>query len=94
MATPHVKSTYSMDIETTQLLESLARRWRVSKSEALRRAIRSAAGETAVEGGDALAALDELQGSLGLSRSAAARWADDARKERRGSSRRREGPGG
>jgi hypothetical protein len=32
MATPHIKSTYSMDVETTRLLENLARHWRVSKS--------------------------------------------------------------
>jgi hypothetical protein len=81
-----------MDVETTRLLEGLARRWRVSKSEALRRAIRSAASGPGEEGRDALSALDELQGSLGLSASAAARWAKESRDERRSSSRRREGP--
>ena len=36
MATTTVKSTYSLDVESVQALEDLARRWRVSKSEALR----------------------------------------------------------
>ena len=44
MAIPKIKSTYSLDVETVRTLESLARRWDVSKSEVLRRAIRSAAG--------------------------------------------------
>ena len=43
MAITTIKSTYSLDVETVRMLESLARRWNVSKSEVLRRAIRSAA---------------------------------------------------
>jgi hypothetical protein len=39
MATTTVKSTYSLDVDTVRELDAVARRWRVSKSEALRRAI-------------------------------------------------------
>ena len=42
MATPTIKSTYSLDVESVRALDDLARRWQVSKSEALRRAIRRA----------------------------------------------------
>jgi hypothetical protein len=91
MATPRIKSTYTMDLETTRLLDRLAQRWRVSKSEALRRAIRSAAGGASSAGSDALEALDALQGSADLSADAARRWSGDSRKERRASSRRGEG---
>lgn len=81
-----------MDLETTQLLEGLARRWQVSKSEALRRAIRAAAGRTSESGSEALKALDALQKAAGLKASGARDWAEAARAERRASSRKREGP--
>ena len=64
MASTTIKSTYSLDVESVRALEALARRWRVSKSEALRRAIRSEAGRQPDRSRDALAALDELQASL------------------------------
>lgn len=38
-----IKSTFSLDVGTVGTLEGLARRWNVSKSEALRRAICSEA---------------------------------------------------
>jgi Arc/MetJ-type ribon-helix-helix transcriptional regulator len=90
MATMTVKSTYSMDVETVRTLERLAKEWKVSKSEALRRAIRHAAEQHPV-GDDALSALDELQGSLGLSEDEIRRWETSARALRRESSRRLEG---
>src|SRR5438128_90678 len=40
-----IRSTYAMDVETVRTLERMARRWRISKSAALRRAIQAAAGE-------------------------------------------------
>jgi hypothetical protein len=86
MATMTIKSTYSMDVETVQTLEQLARRWKVSKSEALRRAIRAAASRDLPVGADGTDALDELQRSLGMSAAAARRWETDARSERRASS--------
>ena len=90
MAIPKVKATYSLDTETVKLLEQLAERWDVSKSEALRRAIRSAASAapkvTAAE-----SALDRWQGSLGVSEKLAAAWARQVRAERRASSKKRGG---
>jgi len=84
MAIPRVKSTYSLDLETVQALDALARRWGIPKSAALRRIIRSAARE--LDGAsDALAAFDELQRDLDLDRDSADAWAEDVRAERRAS---------
>jgi len=90
MAIPKVKSTYSMDGETVRMLDGLARRWKVSKSEALRRAIHGAA---AMEppGRGPLQALDEAQRSMRLTSKEAARWQERVLRERRASSRRGEG---
>ena len=64
MAITTIKSTYSLDVETVRMLESLARRWNVSKSEVLRRAIRAAAEEKSPRARERLAALDKLQASM------------------------------
>ena len=90
MARTTVKATYALDVETARALEDMARRWGVSKSEALRRAIRAACLEPAPGSPKALAALAALQRSLGLDHQAAARWAERTRRERRASSSRRE----
>ena len=90
MATPTVKTTYSLDVETVRALEGMARRWGVSRSEALRRTIRAAAGERAPGAPKALAALSALQRSLDLSSDAAGRWARQAKLERRATSGRHE----
>ena len=82
MATITVKTTYSLDVESIQTLELMARRWQVSKSEALRRAIRLAAGQTASGAAEALAALDALQSSAHLDGEAANAWETGRRKER------------
>jgi hypothetical protein len=87
MAKPTIKATSSLDDETVRLLERLARQWDVSKSEALRRVIRASASEP--RGDDAMAALDRLQQSLGMTQAVAAAWARHTRAERRASSRRR-----
>ena len=84
-----VKSTYALDIETARTLEDMARRWGVSKSEALRRAIRVARRSPA-GAPKALSALDALQRSLGLNTETAARWEKRVRAERRATSARRE----
>ena len=90
MATQTIKTTYSLDVETVRKLEAMAHRWNVSKSEALRRAIRAAAQQgLANEGRDALKALDRLQSSLNLGAEAAEQWKKAARAERQASSRRR-----
>ena len=88
MATTTVKSTYSLDQATVRELDAMARRWRVSKSEALRRAIRAAAQQQTPPPSEAVAALDRLQTALGLTSDRAARWQETARRERRRSSRR------
>lgn len=55
---------YSLDVESVRALEALAQRWNVSKSEALRRAVRMAAARYAQGNDSALDALDRLQISL------------------------------
>ncbi|HEV8437127.1 MAG TPA: ribbon-helix-helix protein, CopG family [Methylomirabilota bacterium] len=83
MALPRIKSTYSLDVDAVRALEALARRWKVSKSEALRRAIQSASGAVPSSAARALTALDRLQRSMGLARGRAAAWAGRVRAERR-----------
>ena len=90
MAIPKLRSTYVVDVATMQALERIARRWKVSKSEALRRAIRAAVEQPRVESVDALRALDELQRSLKLTPVTARAWASAARRERTAASRRSE----
>src|ERR1043166_6591607 len=86
MAIPKLKATYSLDADTMRVLERAAQRWGVSKSEALRRAIRSLATATDKPLGEH--ALDELQAAAKLSNKAADRWARDVRSERKASGRR------
>jgi hypothetical protein len=81
MAIPRIKGTYSLDAETVRLLERLSRQWGVSKSEALRRAIRRAATTSGVD--RATEPLDRLQQAADLTGTAAAAWARHARAERR-----------
>lgn len=91
MATAKIKSAYSLDVEAVQALEELARRQKVSKSEALTRAILKARESLPSEDEDALEALDELQASLRLTRRSATRWESEVRKERLASSDRGNG---
>lgn len=90
MARLSVKSTYSLDLGTVQALERMAKRWKVSKSEAIRRAVLIA--EQSEEGGspDALQALDELQRSLGLTPARVREWMRESRGEREAASTSRE----
>ena len=88
MAITTIKSTYALDVETVRMLEEIARRWEVSKSEALRRAIRAAADQAPGAGQGALEALDELQASTGLIPATARAWARRVRTERRASAAR------
>jgi hypothetical protein len=78
MANPTVKETYSLDVQTVRVLERVARRWGVSKSEALRRAIR-ASESIAADPQMPLAALDELQAVAEVSAAAAAAWNREVR---------------
>jgi hypothetical protein len=58
-----VKATYSLDPGTVCRLEEIARHWGVSKSEALRRAIRAAAVGPAAGPSEPLAALATADGA-------------------------------
>jgi hypothetical protein len=80
MATPKVKVTYSLSVETLRVLESAAARWGVSKSEAITRAIQ-AIDEPVSE--DRLMRFRQWQTAMGLDAEAAARWAEEARAERK-----------
>lgn len=82
MATPTIKSTYSLDVETVRLLEALAQKWNVSKSKALQRSIRAAAQQQPPADREALDALDCLQASLSLDETTVTRWERDLRQER------------
>jgi len=86
MARISVKATYLLDAETVRLLERTARRWSVSKAEALRRAIRAAAiGEVPDEGESVL---NRLQEAAGLDSAGAKAWTRRVRDERRKSATR------
>ena len=90
MATHTVKTTYSLDLETMRALDELTRRWNVSRSEALRRAIKASALQDALT---PIQALERAQRSLGLTRREAARWATEVCWEREARSRKREARG-
>ena len=83
MARTSIKATYSLDEETVRVLDQVSRRWGVSKSEALRRAILASAKLPRSDVSEKLAALDRLQASIGLTPAAADAWIKDIRAERR-----------
>jgi predicted transcriptional regulator len=79
-----VKSTYSLDEETLKKLQALARAWRISKTEVLRRAIRAAAERELprpVE--ERIAALRALRQSLREHKVNFDKWMRDTRRGRR-----------
>ena len=83
MAKMTVRSTFALDPQTVQALDRLAGCWGVSKSEVLRRVIGIASKVEDVDAtSDALAALDELQGLLGLDEAQADAWVGRIRAER------------
>ena len=83
MARMTVRSTFALDPETADSLDRLAKRWQVSKSEALRRAVGAAATvEEADAASDSLNALSELQERLGLDVEKAEAWVRSVRAER------------
>jgi DNA-binding phage protein len=86
MAITTIRTTYALDVETVRRLEALARDWGVSKSEALRRAIRAA---EAPRTDRRLEAMKALRASLNLSPQQASRWASQVRDERRRASAKR-----
>ena len=82
MANVATKSTYTLDVESARMLETLADRWSVSKSEALRRAIRATARGQAPPSRAPLDALDRLQASVRARRIDLRRWERDLQAER------------
>jgi len=82
MSIPVIKGTYSLDVKTVRALETLARRWRVSKSEALRRAIQMAERSGSVAEDSPQGAWEKLQTTFGLTADRAASWERDVRDER------------
>jgi predicted transcriptional regulator len=80
MARTTVKATYSLAPEVVARLERLAAGWKVSKSEALSRAIRSA--EEQSSGVSSFDALDALQTGYAMTPAAAAGWMDEVRAQR------------
>ncbi|MCY3546566.1 MAG: ribbon-helix-helix protein, CopG family [Gemmatimonadetes bacterium] len=89
MAITTIKSTYSLDVDSVRTLEALARRWDVSKSEVIRRALRIAlvAGEDA-DGSVALEALTRLQDTVRERGVDLAQWERELRAERDAAGRR------
>ena len=87
MAISTIKSTYSLDIESVRVLEALAQRWKVSKSEVLRRAIRLAAAGGYEEYDSKLNALDQLQSCVRERRIDLSKWANEIKSERQASRR-------
>ena len=80
MARTTVKATYSLAPDIVARLERLATQWKVSKSEALTRAIREAS-EPSPEVYP-IELLDALQGGARVSAADAAAWAVAVRTER------------
>jgi hypothetical protein len=89
MASTTIKTTYALDVETVRALEAMAKRWKVSKSEALRLAIRSASAQAEPSRSAPLRALDRLQERLGLTAADRRRWERESRAERRAAAERR-----
>ena len=83
MATTTIKSTYSLDVESVRALETLAARWKVSKSEVLRRAIRAAWREQAMSADGPMEALTQLQKDVQAAGVDLNQWVREARAERR-----------
>ena len=88
MAIPKIKATYSLDAETVGALERVARRWGVSKSEALRRAIHASVASAPTEAdaeaepNSRLAAFRRLQAMMNLDTAKADAWVAAVRAER------------
>lgn len=90
MAITSIKSTYALDVISVQKLEQLAKGWGVSKSEALRRAIRAAADAKQTESTSrAIGALENLQLKVRLDSKQAAEWIRNVKSERHATAKKR-----
>jgi hypothetical protein len=90
MARTSIKSTYALDVETIRKLERVAARWKVPKSEVLRRAIDVVARDQLGDAPTPLQALDELQKSVKLARRRTDEWSREVGNERAKTSARHE----
>jgi hypothetical protein len=90
MATMTIKTTYALDVETMRILDDLARVKGISRSAALRDAIRCAAALEPAAGNPGLEALDRLQATAAPKRNALRAWKVTAHEERRAASAKRE----
>ena len=88
MASPTIRTTYALDQETVQRLNTLARQWGVSKSAALRRAISMADAAVAPGPDERLAALRQVQKSLALTPARVEQWVREVRAMRRAGTKR------
>jgi hypothetical protein len=76
------RATYTLDTITVERVDSLAKRWKVSRSEAIRRAVATA---SAGPNRDGLSALRALQSRMGLTKKRAGDWVREVVEERRAS---------
>ena len=83
MPSSTIKATYSLDLATVRLLERMARKWNVSKSEALRRAIHLSSVAMPPESEAPLAAFDRLRAATTLREPQVRRWLEDIAAERK-----------
>ena len=74
------RATYTLDDATLERVDSLSKRWGVSRSEAIRRAVAAASVGPNRNG---LSALRAVQGRLALTKGRAEQWAREVAKERR-----------
>lgn len=87
MATP--KTSCRLEPEAIEALDRLAKTWKVSRSDALRRAALAALppAEPELSPEEKIEAFKQLQASMNLSPAAARRWLREIRAERRASRR-------
>lgn len=78
-----MKATYALDAASVKALERMARRWAVSKSEALRRAINAAAASDDASPKQKIEQFERLQAEIALTPAKARAWECDVRAERR-----------
>jgi hypothetical protein len=76
-------TSLELDATTFHLLVRVAKAWRVSEEEAIRRALEQASASSTPSVADRLAAFRELQHRLSLTPAKAAEWQKTVRETRR-----------
>lgn len=90
MAAPLIKSTFRLDPETVRKVERLAQHWKLSKSEAVQRAITEAAEEKTTSALTPLEAWRKVQKELNLSSVEVRAWEKESMRIIRNAFRNRE----